>query len=196
MLNEYYYRDQLESKRLITRYIVPGDVMPWTEFFNDPKAIELFPDFGLNTIEERVQHWINRQLIRYQENRYGLQMLMNKETHELIGQCGLLLQEVDGIRELEVGYHMISKYWGNGYAPEAARLFLDFAVEHDLADSVISIIDIRNINSIRVAEKNGLRRDKQTRWLDKDVFIYRIQTPHIRKQRKRNHEFKKIYRQS
>jgi len=177
MLNEYYYHDQLESKRLRTRFITAEDVKPWIEFFNDPKAIELFPDFGLNTIEERVQHWIDRQLIRYQENRYGLQMLISKETGELIGQCGLLLQEVDGIKELEVGYHIISKYWGNGYAPEAARLFLDFAIEHDLADSVISIIDIRNSKSIRVAEKNGLQRDKQTRWLDKDVFIYRIQLP-------------------
>lgn len=185
MLNDYYYRDQLESRRLKTRFITAEDVLPWTEFFNDPKAIELFPDFGLTTIEERVQHWIDRQLARYSEHRYGLQMLMNKETGELIGQCGLLLQEVDGIKELEVGYHIISKYWGNGYAPEAARLFLDFAVEHDLADSVISIIDIRNVKSMRVAEKNGLYRDIQTRWLDKDVFIYRVQTPLIQQERKK-----------
>jgi ribosomal-protein-alanine N-acetyltransferase len=179
MLNDYYYRDQLESRRLITRFITAKDVIPWTEFFKSPEAIELFPTFGLHTIEERVQHWIVRQLIRYSENRYGLQMLIHKETGELIGQCGLLLQEVDGIKELEVGYHIISKHWGNGYAPEAARLFLDFAVEHDLADSVISIIDIRNSKSIRVAEKNGLQRDKQTRWMEKDVFIYRIQLPLI-----------------
>jgi len=181
MLHDYYYRDQLESARLITRFVIADDVIPWTAFFNDPEAIELFPSFGLNTLEERVQHWIDRQLIRYAEKRYGLQMLFDKKTGALIGQCGLLLQEVDGIQELEVGYHIIRKYWGNGYAPEAARLFLDFAVEHDLADSVISIIDIRNDKSMRVAEKNGLSRDKQTRWLDKDVFIYRIQKHAIRK---------------
>ena len=179
MLNDYYYRDQLESARLKTRFVTAEDVIPWLEFFNDPEAIELFPTFGLNTLEDRVRHWIDRQLARYRENRYGLQMLIDKETNALIGQCGLLLQEVDGIRELEVGYHIIKKYWGNGYAPEAARLFLDFAVEHDLADSVISIIDIRNDKSKRVAEKNGLFRDKQTRWLDKDVFIYRIQKDDI-----------------
>ena len=181
MLNAYYYRDQLESQRLRTRFITAEDVIPWTEFFNDPEAIELFPTFGLNTIEERVQHWIDRQLARYRENRYGLQMLIDKQTNSLIGQCGLMLQVVDGIQELEVGYHIIKKYWGKGYAPEAARLFLDFAVEHDLADSVISIIDIRNDKSMRVAEKNGLSRDKQTRWLDMDVFIYRIQKHAIRK---------------
>ena len=76
MLNAYYYRDQLESQRLRTRFITAEDVIPWTEFFNDPEAIELFPTFGLKTIEDRVQHWIDRQLARYRENRYGLQMLM------------------------------------------------------------------------------------------------------------------------
>ena len=181
MLNDYYYRDQLQSARLRTRFITTEDVIPWQEFFNDPEAIELFPNFGLNTIEERAQHWIDRLLARYRENRYGLQMLIDKQTNSLIGQCGLLLQEVDGIQELEVGYHIIKKYWGKGYAPEAARLFLDFAVEHDLADSVISIIDIRNAKSMRVADKNGLLRDKQTRWMDLDVFIYRIQTNAIRR---------------
>jgi len=175
MLNDYYYRDQLTSDRLQTRFITEQDLELWTEFFKDPKAIELFPTFGLNTIEERAQHWIDRQLTRYKEQRYGLQMLIEKKSGICVGQCGLILQEVDGIKELEVGYHIFKKYWGHGYAPEAAKLFLTFAFEHDLADSVISIIDIRNIKSMRVAEKNGLIREKQTRWLDLDVFIYRIE---------------------
>jgi RimJ/RimL family protein N-acetyltransferase len=150
------------------------DVDPWTEFFKDPEAIALFPNFGLNSIEERAKHWIERQLTRYQDQRYGLQMLIHKETGDYIGQCGLMVQEVDGVQELEVGYHIFKKYWGLGYAPEAARLFLDFAFNHNLADSVISIIDIRNNKSMRVADKNGLRREEQTRWLDLNVFIYRV----------------------
>jgi RimJ/RimL family protein N-acetyltransferase len=40
---------------------------------------------------------------------------------------------------------------------------------------VISIIDIRNNNSQIVAEKNGLKREKQIKWLEIDVFIYRIE---------------------
>ena len=174
MLNGYYYRDHMTSDRLHSRFIVKEDVDSWTEFFKDPEAIALFPTFGLNSIEERANHWIERQITRYREHRYGLQMLIHKETGDCIGQCGLMAQEVDGVLELEVGYHILKKYWGYGYAPEAARLFLGFAFNHDLADSVISIIDIRNIKSMRVADKNGLRREKQTRWLDLDVFIYRI----------------------
>jgi RimJ/RimL family protein N-acetyltransferase len=90
-----------------------------------------------------------------------------------------MVQEVDGVNEIEVGYHIFKKYWGLGYAPEAAKLFIDYAFQNELTDSVISIIDIRNIKSQRVAEKNGLKREKQTIWSGLEVHIYRIHRPRL-----------------
>jgi len=78
---------------------------------------------------------------------------------------------------VEVGYHIFKKYWGQGYAPEAAIAFINYGFENKLAPSVVSIIDVRNIQSQRVAQKNGLKQDKQTKWADLDVFIYRIDNP-------------------
>ena len=169
------YPDGLETSRLRTRFLTPEDQVPWTEFFKDPEAVALFPDAGIASPQERANQWIERQLTRYRENRFGLQVLLEKKTGAFIGQCGLLAQEVDGMAELEVGYHIFRKYWGQGYAPEAACLFIDLAFERYLAESVISIIDVRNVNSQRVAEKNGLQREKQTRWSGLDVYIYRIE---------------------
>ncbi len=118
---------------------------------------------------------IETQLARYAENRFGLQALVNKSTNEFIGLCGLLAQEVDGINEIEVGYHILKKQWEQAYATEAAKLFIDYAFEHHLTLSVVSVIDVDNFKSQRVAEKNGLKIDKQTKWIgDEDVFIYRI----------------------
>ena len=172
MIN-YKYQDHLETPRLITRKLALDDIISWTDFFKDEEAVEYFPAFE-GSDEERANHWINRQLTRYQENKYGLQALIDKKTNQFIGQCGLLTQEVDGKTEIEVGYHIFKSFWGQGFAPEAAKLFIDYAFKNDLTDSVISIINIHNIRSQRVAEKNGLVREKQTKWLDLDVFIYRI----------------------
>jgi hypothetical protein len=55
----------------------------------------------------------------------------------------------------------MKKYRRQGYAPEAAKLFFDYALRNYLTISMISIIDIRNIKSQRVAEKNGLRKKKK-----------------------------------
>lgn len=169
----YCYTDQLTSERLVSKFIKPGDEKRWLPFFQSSDATKLFPDFGLNSLEKRTHYWIAKQLERYAANRYGLQLLYLKDSDILIGQCGLLLQEVDGIEELEVGYHILPEYWGLGYAPEAARMFMNFAQEHQLSKSIISIIDVRNDNSMRVARKNGLTLDKNTVWNNLNVNIFR-----------------------
>ena len=169
------YNDKLESPRLLTRKLVESDIEKWAEFFQDKEAFEFLPTYGLTTDLERAGHWIDKQLKRYEENRYGLQALIEKDTQNFIGQCGILVQEVDGKNEIEVGYHILKKYWGQGFATEAARLFIDYAFDRNLTPSVISIIDKRNIKSQRVAVKNGLVREKETKWNDLDVYIYRIE---------------------
>jgi RimJ/RimL family protein N-acetyltransferase len=90
----------------------------------------------------------------------------------MVGQCGLLLQKIDGKLEIEVGYHIIQKYWGMGYAPEAAKLFVDFALENQLAQNVIAIIDVKNEKSIRVAEKLNMKFDRNSNWMGEDVKVY------------------------
>jgi ribosomal-protein-alanine N-acetyltransferase len=173
-MSAYLYNDQLETERLITRKLTMDDIATWAAFFDDEEAVELFPDTGLPTSEAKARLWIERQLGRYENCQYGLQALIEKDTQTFIGLCGLITQEVDGQKELETGYHIFKKYWGRGFAPEAARLFIDFAFTHNQAASVISIIDTRNGKSMRVAEKNGLIREKETRWNDLNIFVYRI----------------------
>lgn len=172
-MSEYVYGDNLTSERLRTRFLTKGDLPYWADFFKDKEAIALFPPME-GSAEQKAEAWINRILQRYMDKRFGLQAIFEKETNTFIGQCGLLLQEVDGTTEVEVGYHILKKYWGKGYAPEAAKLFIDYAFKNELASSVISIIDKRNTKSQRVADKNGLLLEKETKWSGIDVYIYRI----------------------
>jgi [ribosomal protein S5]-alanine N-acetyltransferase len=173
-MSTYVYEDGLTTSRLITRFLQEDDYKIWMEFLDEPECIKFFPWFAADTTIERSKQWIARQLHRYREKQYGLQALINRHTGEFIGQCGLITQQIDGKQELEVGYHILKKYWGQGYATEAAKAFFEFGFAHKQADSIISIIDIRNTPSQKVAEKNGLKREKQVRWLDMDVFVYRM----------------------
>ena len=174
-MSSYIYNDALESERLTTRFLTEDDISAWTSFCSDEESMEFFPELKLKTPQESAEFWIGLQLNRYAENRYGLQALIHKQTGEFIGQCGLLSQVVGEQKELEVGYHVFRKYWGQGYAPEAARMFIDFAFQNNQATSVISIIDVPNSKSQKVAEKNNLVREKRMIWSELDVFIYRIE---------------------
>lgn len=174
MADAYNYHDQLQSARLITRFLTPADIIPWAQFFKDKEAIQYLSTFGIATCEDMSKHWIERQLLRYQENRLGLQALINKETGDFIGQCGLLTHEIDKKPLMGISYHIFKQFWGQGYATEAVQCFLAFAFANKLAPSIISIIDINNTKSQRVAEKNGLKKERQTRWAHHDVYIYSI----------------------
>lgn len=174
MTSSYKYEDHLITERLITRFLTAEDVRVWEPFFRDKEATAYFPPIDYNSDEEKARWWIGLQLTRYREGRFGLQALIHRETKELVGQCGLLLQEVDGAPEVEIAYHILKKYWGQGYAPEAARAFLRYAFQNNLADSVTAIINVQNTRAQRVAEKIGLARGKQTQWAGIDVFVYRI----------------------
>ncbi|WP_445589469.1 GNAT family N-acetyltransferase [Sunxiuqinia sp. A32] len=168
------YLDGAETERLRIRKLELSDIAIWESFFENN---DYLPYLGLDLSSDKkaqAKEWIEIQLRRYQEKRYGHHALIDKQTNQFIGQCGLLTQEIDGKTEIEIGYHILPAYWGKGYATEAANKFRDYAFQNNLCNSLISIIDIRNIASQKVAEKNGMRKTRQIKYHGLDVFIYRI----------------------
>jgi len=171
---QYLYTDGLQTARLTTRWLQAQDAALWSGFFDYTQRIRFLPDFGFDTTIEKAQHMIGFQLKRYSEQRYGLQALIHRQTGEFVGLCGLLLQEIDGVKELEIGYHLLKTCEGCGYATEAAQAFKDYARLNNLADSVVSVVDVENHRSARVAQRNGMHAERETT-LDGDrVVIYRL----------------------
>ena len=171
---DYIYEDNLESERLITRKAKTDDYTVWSEFFDDEESMKFIPAFGVTEKTERAKHWIERQMKRDATKQFGLQFLIEKTTKQIVGMCGLLAQEVEGIKEVEIGYHLLKKHWGKGYASEAANLFKQYAFTNNISPSIISIIHVENIRSQKVAVNNGMACEKQCNWNDLDVFIYRV----------------------
>jgi [ribosomal protein S5]-alanine N-acetyltransferase len=132
---------------------------------------------GANIGQWKNKHrrqWLDKIFDRYANNLGGMNVLIEKQSSEFIGQAGLLIQTVDGIEELEVAYSIMPQHRGKGFAPEAAKKCIDFAFANRLRDSLISIIHRDNIESQRVAMKNGLRLDKRTVYDNNPVGIFRI----------------------
>lgn len=151
-----HYTDHLETPRLITRFVTPDDAKVWTEYCSDPIATT-YTAIADKTPREMAEFVIDVTIKRYADNRGGLQALISKETGEFIGQCGLFIQEVDYKTEVEIGYHLLPKHWGKGYATEAAIAFRDWGFEHNVAPSLVSIIHPKNTRSKKVAERMGMK---------------------------------------
>jgi RimJ/RimL family protein N-acetyltransferase len=95
-----------------------------------------------------------------------------KGSDEVIGDCGCIVQLVEEREQIEVGYHVRRSLWGNGYATEAARAYMDYAFHRLGAGRIISMIRPENLSSRRVAEKNGLVCEKVIFWRSYDHCIY------------------------
>lgn len=163
------------SDRLLFRKVAQSDYEAWLPFFYDAESTKYLGAFE-GTKEERCQSWINRMHWRY-ENDNGLMALIDKTNGAFIGQCGLLKQTVDGVDEIEIGYHILPQYRRMGYAGEAAIFCKHYAFDNNLVESVISLIHIENSKSMAVARKNGMQLEKQAAYNDKTVNVFRIVNP-------------------
>ena len=162
-----------ETPRLRFRMIERSDFNSWLPFFEEPESFRYW-NVNLQTPLVECQQWYGKQLGRYDQDKGGMNVLIEKSSGNLIGHCGLLVQNVDSRVELEIGYSLLPAYWNKGYATEAAAKCRDVAFEHDYSLSLISIVSLTNTPSARVAEKNGMTIDKQTVYYGNAVNIFRI----------------------
>ncbi|MFN8400795.1 MAG: GNAT family N-acetyltransferase [Anaerolineales bacterium] len=167
----------LETPRLILRHQVLSDLDDLWALYQNPNITKYIPDAPRSREEAQEElEWHMNGHPRHPE--LGLWATIHKETGKFIGRCGLLPWEVDGVREVEVAYTIAEEYWGQGLASEAAQGILKYGFEKLNLARLVSLIEPGNIGSQRVAEKMGMRLEKEVNMpingVDDFVLIYSI----------------------
>lgn len=161
----------LQTQRLSLREFVPEDVEALAAVLSDPETMHYYPaPFD----RAGVADWIQRNRTRYADDGFGLWAMIRNVTGELIGDCGLVRQSVDGMEEIEIGYHVRRDLWGRGYASEAAGTCRDHGFAALTVDRLISLIRPENLASRRVAEKNGMTLWKEVTRANLLHYVYAI----------------------
>lgn len=163
--------DGLTTERLLFRRLVPEDLAWWMDYITSAEAIRFMPFTVGNRADAEAM--IRRSLDRYATDGSGLNAVLLRDGGGPVGQVGLLTQEVDGVPELEVGYHLLPAHWGRGYATEAAVACRRFAEERRLAPTLISLIDPGNHRSQAVARRNGMAPEKRTMHRGVEALVFR-----------------------
>ncbi|MBY7142784.1 GNAT family N-acetyltransferase [Virgibacillus sp. NKC19-3] len=148
-----------------------NDVHHLMEIFSDPEAMTYYPS---TKDESETIKWIDWTLQNYVSYGSGLWIVEEKETGEFLGQCGIVLQKVDGTVEMEIGYLFARRAWGKGYATEAAQACKKYGLEELGLKRIISLIDPENAPSIKVAERIGMKREKHIHKWGKDIVVYSV----------------------
>lgn len=165
----------METGRLLLREMTQSDYADLCKILQDEDVMYAYE--GAFSDEE-AHEWLDRQISRYKEYGFGLYAVILKETCDMIGQCGLTIQEFNGKRMLEIGYLFQKLYWHKGYAIEAAMACKEYAFTVLKADEVFSIIRDTNIASQKVAKRNGMVHTdtfiKHYRGVDMPHYVFSV----------------------
>lgn len=148
----------LETERLVLRQMTPHDVDYLLGIFSDLVAMRYYP---ATKDRREAEGWVATNIRRYAEDSVGLWIVELRESGRFIGQCGLTMQEVDGVWEPEVGYLFLRAYWGRGYATEAAAACLDYGFDRRGYARIICLTTPENAPSRRVAARLGMRLERE-----------------------------------
>lgn len=162
----------IETGRLQLRQMTSDDVPDLLKVFADAEAMRFYPaPFD----EARMRTWVEWNLRSYETRGHGLWALALRSTGEVIGDCGLVSQEIEGVPEIEVGYHVRRDLWGRGLATEAALACIDHGFHRFGFGRFVSLIHPQNSPSRRVAEKMGMTLRREVEWKGKITCIYGIE---------------------
>ena len=148
----------LETDRLLLREMNMDDFDALYKVLSDSDIMQHYP---YTFDEKRVSDWIERNMNRYRENGFGLWAVCLKDTGEMIGDCGLTLQNIEGKMLPEIGYHIRADHQRKGYAKEAATAVRDWAFANTDYPALYSYCKYTNVGSYKTAESIGMHFEKE-----------------------------------
>ena len=146
----------LETKRLLLREMDLGDCDALFRVLGDPETMWHYP-YAFDG--QHVRDWIERNMDRYRKDGFGLWAVCLKDTGEMIGDCGLTMQDIKGEILPEIGFHIRCDRRREGYAKEAARAVRDWAFRNTDHAALYSCCKYTNEPSFRTAGSIGMRFD-------------------------------------
>ena len=159
----------LETHRLLLREMSLDDLDFIAQVVAHPEVMRYWPKCYTR---DEAADWIQRQQTRYARDGVGYWLAVSKESRQPIGQAGLLVQQVDGVEELGLGYIIHRPFWRMGYATEASEANRAYAFTHMNRSRIVCLIRPENAPSLGVAKKLGLKLEKQTHYADFDHLVF------------------------
>ncbi|GAA4468190.1 GNAT family N-acetyltransferase [Nemorincola caseinilytica] len=123
------------------------------ELLNSPGWLQYIGDRGVSDTETALAYLMNGPMKSYNEKGFGLWLVKLRATNASIGMCGLLQREY--LPHPDIGFALLPRYEGQGYAFEAANAVLRHGAEVLDMRTIMAIVTPGNEHSLRLLQKLG-----------------------------------------
>lgn len=164
----------ISTDRLILTPMSLADADFILELLNTKEWIENIGQRNVNTIEDAKKYIHEKMILHYEKNGYGNYLMTRKEDDQKIGCISLYNREdVDGV---DIGFAMLPKYFGNGYAYEGAKRIKELARDEKKLSCICAFTSKNNVASQQLIKKLGLTYQKTILFGDEneELFYYNL----------------------
>lgn len=146
----------LETARLRIRELQDDDLYSIFLLQSDPTVMHYIrpPETDAAVVRDRVLHWGEYHTQHPKLGVFAMEML---DTESFVGYCTARHLDFDDRRDLEVGYVLMPRFFGQGLATEVASALTHYLFQEMQAEKVVAVTDPDNLGSQRVLEKCGFQ---------------------------------------
>lgn len=156
----------IQTPRLTLRPFTLDDEATAVSFLMSPEFMVYSPTGALG--KEAAKQRFHDLMSSYQKNGIGKLAVVVNSCGTLIGYCGIEMCEIDGKKQPELGFRLITQHRGQGYATEAARALLD----SNTMDNVIAFTEPANQASLKLLAKLGFRETGSSSFGEMSVIMF------------------------
>jgi len=158
-----------ETSRLRIRHLTAADAAFTCKLLNEPSFIENIADRGVRSELDALHYLADGPIKSYQQHGYGLFIVEQCSTAEPIGFCGLLFR--DFLQETDIGFALLPKFCGQGYAFEAASAVMHFGYSSLKLKRIVGLTSAGNTSSIKLLSRLGLRFEKMVKMQPSEEYV-------------------------
>lgn len=163
---------KLETERLVIRSFEPDDAEGYHRTLGDERVMGRIPG-GVSPSVEVTEKRIKRIMEHEERHGFSLLAIIEKETGEVVGNCGLIMVEGKG-PEVEVSYDIAYDRWNRGYATEAAVRVVQWGFEEKGLKRILAMTYPDHHASIRVIKKLGMVQRGIERHYGHDLVVFEL----------------------
>jgi RimJ/RimL family protein N-acetyltransferase len=152
--------ERVETARMVLERLRPEHAPEQLQLLLDPRVgATLWPRDEppteadvLDGLAFKVEHW--------ERHGFGMWLLRDRETGEMVGRGGLQYTFTAGLNDVEAGWAIVPERWGQGLATELAHACVEVAFEQLELLGIVAFTLPTNIASRRVMEKSGFTYER------------------------------------